>query len=188
MDPFFDIKINLTFYPTYASAQTHNLSSVFLIWTPFPAKPHHLGLFCKRHGAVLWLFLHVLGACWVPRWLPWDLDVFTVGCISSCFPHPEQSSSAICRTRSPLGPWSVSISFTMCHWTAQRNILNPCTLYMCKAFCSKRKGVIVGPGLLLRKGKERRVSQWRSINTAPADRQWNTGGKSPFFSLPSPVI
>lgn len=102
-----------------------------------PHWPHHLELFCKGCTARLWLFLHILGAHWALRWLPWDYQTPKAGCIFSSFSCPEQSSSVLSRTRSSLGPWSVKINFTMCHRTLQRSVLTQHELNVQEVFCRR---------------------------------------------------
>lgn len=103
------------------------------IWTPsFPSPP-----LTPSPGALLWRAVAVsarTGRSWTSQWLPWDHRAPTVRCISSCFPHTEQTSSALCRTRPPLGPWSVKISFTMCYRTPQGNVLTCNALHICEVF------------------------------------------------------
>lgn len=143
--------------------------------------------FCRGHSARLQLLLHEPRASWASQWLPWDHWTPTAGSSSSCFPYPEQSISALCRTSLPLSPSTVMISFT--EQMFQGNILTQTVLWICKVYFSAWwKGVIIVPRPLLGKGKKRKVAQWGSINTVLAVRQWSTGGKSPFFSLPSPAI
>lgn len=104
-----------------------------------PHWPHHLGLLCQGHSARLWLFQHILGARWVflgplctYSWVHFQLPSLS---------RAIQLSSALCRTRSPLGPWSVRISFTMCCWTLQGNVLNLiCVMYLQSFLQESEKG------------------------------------------------
>lgn len=173
-----------TFCPMYPSVPAPDLCSKFL--SPLAPSPV---LYCRGHSARLCLLLLELGACWASQWLPWDCWTPTVGSISSYFLIQNNPSQLFAGPGHLLAPQVL--------WSALQCAVRPfkgmfwsklCFVFAKFIFSKEWKGIIIVPRPLLGKGKKRKVAQWGSINTVLAVRQWSTGGKSPFFSLPSPVI